>query len=76
MNPGYVPIARPLPRPGVARAPLVRAPMRRVPVRRALAIGSQRRVPTPWLLFWGAVVLLDIEFGLAYLLHLAAGVLD
>jgi hypothetical protein len=68
MNPSYVPVGRPLPRPGVARAPL----------RRALPAGHrpQRRVPTSWLLFCGAVVLLDIELGLAYLLHFAAGLLD
>jgi hypothetical protein len=63
-----IPVGRPLPQPGMARAPLRRS----LPARATV----QRRVPTAWLLVGAAVVLFDIEFGLAWLLHLAAGLLD
>jgi hypothetical protein len=68
MRPTYIPVGRSPLRPGLAHAPL----------RRALPAGPgpQRPVPTTWLLFWGAVALLDIELALAYLLHFVAGVLD
>jgi hypothetical protein len=68
MNLGFIPVGRSLPQPGVARAPL----------RRSLPAGHRavRRVPTSWLFFGALVVLFDIEFGLAYLLHFAAALVD
>lgn len=68
MNLSFIPVGRSLPQPGVARAPL----------RRSLPAGHRatRRVSTSWLFFGALVVLFDIEFGLAYLLHFAAALVD
>ena len=49
----------------------------RAPLRRSLpAPPRSRPVPTTWLVIGGALVLLDIELGLAYLLHLVAALVD
>jgi len=48
----------------------------RAPLRRSLPAPARSRVSTTWLVIGGALVLFDIEFGLAYLLHFAAALLD
>jgi hypothetical protein len=68
MNLRPIPVGRLLPYPQAMRAPLRRS----LPARAR----AQRRVPTSWLLLGGVVVLFDIEFALAYLLHFAASLFN
>ena len=48
----------------------------RAPLRRSLPSPARARISTTWLVIGGALVLFDIEFGLAYLLHFAAALFD